>query len=84
MGIHEQREMADISGVRTYYVTDVITENAGGGNVRIWNCEMRNGLLIPRCEIISPAARVLQLGRAVSDFAQEVFADQQLRLGQPH
>lgn len=84
MGMHEAHQLGDIVGVPTYYVTDVITENAGGGNVRIWNCEMRNGILIPRCEIISPASRILQLGRAVSDFAQGVFADQMLRVGQTH
>jgi hypothetical protein len=50
------------------------------GTLRIWNCEMRNGVLIPRCEIISPARRVMHLaGRAVSDFAQRVFQDNMMR-----
>jgi hypothetical protein len=84
MGMTETHHMADTSSAPTYYVTDVIVENAGGGNVRVWNCEMRNGVLIPRCEIISPAGRVMQLGRAVSDFAQSVFADQMVRVGHSH
>jgi hypothetical protein len=82
--LDETPHMADTFGVPTYYVTDVVTENAGGGNLRIWNCEMRNGLLIPRCEIISPAMRILSLGRAVSDFAQRVFQDNMMDTGKAH
>lgn len=66
-------EMMEVSGLPTYYVTHVVTENAGGGNVRIWDCTERNGILMPVCEIIIPSSRAMFCARRVTDCAMEVF-----------
>lgn len=65
--------------VPTYYITDVLQEDAGNGNVRVWNCTRRNGILLPQFEVIIPAASLVTVGRKVSSFAQEVFNDLQMR-----
>jgi hypothetical protein len=65
--------------VPTYYITDVLQEDAGNGNVRVWNCTRRNGVLIPQFEVIVPAASLMMVGRKVANFAQDIFNDLQLR-----
>lgn len=70
--------------VPTYYVTEIIQEDATGGNVRIWNCTRRNGVLIPLFEVIIPAAALLAVGKQVACFAQDVFNAEQLRLPGEH
>lgn len=77
MGIHEAPRMADSFGVPTFYVTDIVKEDAGAGNVRIMNCQLRNGILIPQCEIIVPAVRLLAMGREASAFALELYHREQ-------
>lgn len=66
--------------IPTYYITDVFQEDAGSGNVRILNCERRNGVLVPQFEVIMPSATLLPIGRKIADFAQGVFNDSQLRM----
>lgn len=66
--------------VPTYYITDVLQEDAGGGNIRVWNCTRRNGILVPQFEVIIPAIALVAVGRKVADFAQGVSNDHQLRL----
>lgn len=66
-------EQFDSYGVPTYYVNVAIAESAGGGNVRVWNCSRKRGILIPQCEIIIPAVDLVVASRAVSDAATEVF-----------
>ena len=73
MGIHDTPIIADAFGVPTFYVTDIVKEDAGAGNIRIMNCQRRNGILIPQCEIIVPACRLLPIGKEVSAFAHDIF-----------
>ena len=70
--------MADTFGLPCYYVTDVIREDAGNGNVRVWNCTLRGNVLIPVCEVIVPAGRLLRIGRDASDFALQLHQRQQM------
>jgi hypothetical protein len=70
--------------VPTYYITDIIQEDAGGGNIRVWNCTRRNGVMVPQFEVIIPAAALLVVGKKVSTFAQEIFNESQLRLPGDH
>lgn len=79
MGIHSFPAKM-LGKVPTYYITDVIQENAGAGNVRVWNCTRRNGILVPIFEVIIPALTLCSVGRKVANFAQEVFNAEQLRL----
>lgn len=65
--------------VPTYYITDVFQEDAGGGNIRVWNCTKRNGVLIPQFEVIIPAAALLTVGKKVAEFAKSVFNESQTR-----
>lgn len=57
----------------TFYMNVAIPEPAGGGNVRIWNCTRRHGLLIPVCEIIIPAIDLVIAAREVTQTAMAVF-----------
>jgi hypothetical protein len=60
-------------GVPVYYVTVTVPEPAGGGNVRIWNCCDRSGILVPQCEIIIPAINLVVAARRIAEAAQEIF-----------
>lgn len=60
-------------GVPTFYVTKAIAEDAGSGNMRVWNCTERNGVLTPVCEIIIPALALVVAGRIVTDAAMDLF-----------
>lgn len=66
-------EAFDSYGVPTFYVNVAVPEAAGGGNVRIWNCVRKRGVLVPVCEIIIPATDLVIAARAVSATAQDVF-----------
>jgi hypothetical protein len=64
----------DAYGVPVFYVTVAVPEPAGGGNVRIWNCCDRSGLLVPQCEIIIPAINLVVAARRIAEAAQEIFS----------
>jgi len=70
--------------IPTYYITDVLQEDAGGGNIRVWNCTRRKGVLIPQFEVIIPAAALMNVGKKVAIFAQEVFNTEKQRLPGDH
>lgn len=74
--IDDGPRFSDFLGVPTYYVTDVVREDAGDGNVRIWNCTMRGGIMFPHCELIVPAHRLLTLSQATITFAADVCQHQ--------
>jgi hypothetical protein len=78
MGIHTFPAKM-LGKVPTFYITDVLQEDAGSGNIRVWNCTRRNGILIPQFEVIIPATTLVAVGRKVADFAQHVFNEHQLR-----
>jgi len=63
----------DAYGVKCYYMNVAVAEPAGGGNVRVWNCIRRHGMLIPVCQVIIPAIELLVASRIVTDAAMETF-----------
>lgn len=79
MGVHTFPAKM-LGKVPTYYITDILQEDAGGGNIRVWNCTRRKGILIPQFEVIIPAASLMAVGKKVASFAQEVFNAEQVRL----
>lgn len=83
MGIHSFPAKM-LGKVPTYYITDVHQEDAGGGNIRVWNCTRRNGILIPQFQVIIPALALVAVGKKVASFAQEVFNAEQVRLPGDH
>lgn len=74
----------DAYGVPTFYMTTAVPEDAGGGNVRIWNCCDRSGVLIPVCEVIIPATRLVVASRRVAEAAQTIFNMEMMLAGARH
>jgi hypothetical protein len=72
MGIHTTSPMVDAFGVPTYYVTDIVQEDAGNGNVRIWLCTKRANVLIPQCELIMAAQSAVNLSFEAQSFASGI------------
>jgi hypothetical protein len=72
MGIQAAAPMVDAFGVPTFYVTDIVQEDAGNGNVRIWLCNKRADVLIPQCELIMAARSAIVLSSQAQDFAQGI------------
>lgn len=68
-------------GVPTFYMNVAVTEPAGGGNVRIWNCARRHGALVPVCEMIIPAIDLVLAARTVMEAATEAFTADQMMMG---
>lgn len=66
--------------IPTYYVTHTIQEDAGGGNVRIWNFARVNGVLVPQFECIVSSAKLVTVSKSLAELALEVFNAEQLRL----
>jgi hypothetical protein len=64
--------MVDAFGVPTYYVTNIVQEDAGGGNVRIWLCTKRADVMIPQCEIIMAAHSAVSLSEQAIEFARSL------------
>ncbi len=68
-------------GVPIFYVDRVITEDAGDGMSRIWNCAMRNGVIIPQCEIVTRASRLVIMATSVRDDARAMLRKEMMREG---
>lgn len=66
--------------IPTYYIDDVFQEDAGNGNVRVWNYVRQRGVLIPQFEVIISSRALLLVGKKVANFAQEIFNADQLRI----
>ena len=72
-------ELLESANVPEYFITDVgLTENAGGGNVRIYNCQRRGRFLVPQCTVVIPAVNLIIAARRVEDAAHEVFNIEQM------
>jgi hypothetical protein len=63
----------DSYGVPTFYMNVPVAEPAGGGNVRVWNCVRKKGVLVPVCEIIIPAVELLIASRIITSAAMDTF-----------
>ncbi len=74
--LDDSPRFADYIGVPTFYCSDVVREDAGNGNARVWNCVIRGGVLVPQCELIIPAPRLLVLAKAAYVFAADLCQQQ--------
>ena len=83
MGIH-QFPAKMLGKVPTYYVTDTVQEDAGGGNVRILNYARVNGVLVPQFETIISSLKLVMVTKNLTELALEVFNAEQLRLPGQH
>ncbi len=80
MGMQTPSLMGDTFGVPTFFVDTAIPEDAGNGIVRVWNCQNRNGILVPQCEIIIHSARLVVAGKLVSEYGVRAFNAEQMQL----
>lgn len=62
-----------------YYVTDVVEEDAGGGNIRLWHFTRTKNVVVPLCQVVVPATKLLTIGRRLANFSESVFNDTQMR-----
>jgi hypothetical protein len=69
-------EMVDMANIPTFYIDTAIPEDAGNGNVRVWCCVTRRGLLIPQYEVVMHSSRLILAAKAVTDFAEEIFKNE--------
>lgn len=72
MGMLDQIEMADAFGVPSYFVTEILTEPAGGGCVRLFGCVRQRGLLVPQYMVVMPHLSMLDGAAAAAKAAEEV------------
>lgn len=69
----QEKQLADMIGVPEFFMTTVVTEAAGGGCVRVYNCIERSGLLIPQCTVVMPATALIIAAKKVQAAAAEIF-----------
>lgn len=72
MGMLDQVEMADAYGVPSYFVTEILTEAAGGGCVRLFGCVRQRGVLVPQYMVVMPHQSMLDGAEAAAKAAREV------------
>lgn len=66
-------EMLDTFGVPEFFTTDLgDLEDAGGGMLRAIRCIRRNGVLIPVCTLVMPAAATMRDGPRYQEMARRV------------
>lgn len=63
----------DFFGLPEFVVNEIVTESAGGENVRIYNYVRRGHVLVPQFMCLMNATEMLVAGRAVAGAAQAVF-----------
>ncbi len=68
--------LAEVLGVPTFFVTEIITESAGGGCVRLYGCIRQRGLLIPQYQAIFPAAAMIASAKAAAEGAVSVLHEE--------
>lgn len=67
-------ELFDAVNVPDVFATTTRIENAGGGCIRVYNCIVKEGVLIPVGNaVVFPAACVLRLTETAQDFARNVI-----------
>lgn len=66
-------EMLDTTSVEDVFATTTRIENAGGGCIRIYNCIIKNDMLIPVGNaVVFPASSILRLAETAQDFARRL------------
>lgn len=71
--IDEGLRMADAYGIPEYFATHVRTEDAGGGCIRIYNCVMKGGLLVPQYTVVFPAACLVTSAKIVFEASKRAY-----------
>lgn len=79
MGIHAAPAKL-LGKVPTFYVTDTLQEDAGDGNIRVWNYERVNGILVPQFKVIISSLKLITVTKSLTELALDVFNAEQLRL----
>lgn len=74
--IEETPQIADCFGVPTFFATEVVTEPAGGGCVRLYGCVRQRGLLIPQYQVIMPHTSMLTCSRTAREAALTALKDE--------
>ena len=72
---------SDLVGIPTYFVDTAIPEDAGNGNVRIWNCITRGGVLVPQFEVVIHAAKLLVASSVVRSAAEHAINTDMMLVG---
>lgn len=77
--IGQPPEMADVIGLPTYVVDEVVRTDIGGV-ASIVNCRTVNGILVPQCEVIICAKNIVRISQAANLFAMQMWQRQQMAL----
>lgn len=66
-------EMLDTTDVPDVFATTTHIESAGGGCLRIYNCIIKHGVMIPVGNaVVFPASSILRLAETAQEFARRV------------
>lgn len=66
-------EMLGTFDVPDVFATTTKIESAGGGCIRIYNCIIKDGIIIPVGNaVVFPAASILRAAEMVQDFARQM------------
>ena len=68
-----------LGDIPTYYITDTIQEDAGGGNIRIWNYARIKGVLVPQFQCVVASTKLLTISRHINDFSKIIAHAEQVR-----
>lgn len=69
--------MADAFGVPEFFVTHVgEIEDAGGGNVRVFRCIKRCGVLIPVFSLVTPTFSMIPQAKEIMDAARNLVVQE--------
>lgn len=67
--------MFDTTNIQDVFATTSVLESAGGGNTRIYNCIMKNGVLIPvGYAIVYPTVLLLKAVQGTEEFVRRQAA----------
>ena len=74
-------QFTDLVGIPTYFIDTAVPEDAGNGNVRIWSCITRHGVLIPQFEMVIHASKLLIAAQTVRAAAEHAINSDVMMLG---
>lgn len=74
--IDQAREMAEVHGVQSFFVTDFFTEAAGGGCIRVYACAKQRGVLVPQYLAVVPYRNMLAGSTAAQQAAIAVMKEE--------
>jgi hypothetical protein len=70
--------LADVTGLPSYRVNNVIRRDMGNGIAMIINCWEEKGVIIPLCRILVEAPHMVVIGKGANEFALEMNRRQML------